>query len=580
MPSRNWEYDVFISYSRDDGAWVEANLHAPLLQSRRKVDGAPPRVFFDVSDEGVPIAANFIDALGAALQSSQRIVLVYSRSYFDKPMCRWEMKLALTLDPVGDEGRINPILKDADAAESVPFVVSPINYLKADSRDWFGRLCENLDLKRVTPQDVQPALRFAGTPPVAEVNQPLSPVTVVLEGIETEAGPVEVSLSAEGGTLQGVLRRPAIDGEAVFDDVAVADAGQTVSLVADVHGVASVTGPPIAVRRHEPPPPPRRSVSTLAVAAATHAVFLNDGASLAVVSETEALLAAVSHHGIETPAVRVPLHGPVRGVFRGRECALVAQWDGTVHLLCRDGRFTTWAPPDEDGALHVPGDVAVDDERLLIGYWEGSVYRLVPGGDGPTKVLRCLTGVRKLVVIGEEIVAVEFDGGLSVYRAGKLVNKWHLEPHVVALWGRGRHAIVVGRQHIHRLDVEHRSLLSEPVGLSDIASVLTDSDRPVVVGSDGKVFRFDVDVVKSPRFYVPPGSRAVGADDVDRACVFARRDGAHILVLDGVTVLEHHAGCLSVSPDGRWVALGDANGLRIVSQDDLRVPSAEGMADA
>jgi len=580
MPAKSWEYDVFISYSRDDGAWVKEYLYEPLLRSRRKVDGAPPRVFFDVSEEGVAVAAGFIEALGAALQSSHRFLLVYSRSYFEKPMCRWERHLALPFDPTGDAGRIIPVLKDSDAAKSVPFVLTALQYVRTGSGDWFGRVCENLDLRPDPVPPPQPVLQIIDSPRVAELNRPLPPVRVTVEGIGTGAEPVEVSLSAEGGSLQGVLCRPVSDGEVVFDDLAVADAGATVSLVAEVRGVASVSGPPIAVRRHEPPAPLPRSVSTLAVAGATHAVFLRDGASLVVVGATEALLAGVSGGGIEAPTARVKIDGPVRGVFRGRDRALVAQWDGTVHLLCGDGRANTWSPPDDDGALHVPGDVAVADGEILVGYWEGSVYRFLPGGDPPAKVLRCLMGVRRLAVFGDEILAVEFDDGLSAYRGGKLVNKWHLEPHVVALWGRGRHTIVVGRERIHRLDVAEKSILSEPVGLPDVASVLTDSERPVIVGSDGKAFRFDADVVKSPRFYVPPGSRAVGADDVDHACVFALPDGTHILVRDGVTVLEHREGCLSVSPDGRWVALGDANGLRIVSQKDLRAPSGGGTADA
>ena len=211
MPAKNWEYDVFISYSRNDGAWVKEHLHTPLLRSRRKLDGAPPRVFFDVSDEGVAVAAGFMDALGAALQSSHRFVLVYSRSYFEKPMCHWERNLALPLDPTGSAGRIIPVLIEPDAAESVPFVLSAINYVTTESGDWFERVCQSLDLKPV-PVPVPLVLRFVDSPSVAELNRPLPPVRVAVQGIETGAEPVEVSLSAEGGSLQGVLCRPVGDG--------------------------------------------------------------------------------------------------------------------------------------------------------------------------------------------------------------------------------------------------------------------------------------------------------------------------------------------------------------------------------
>jgi len=574
MPSKNWEYDVFISYSRSDAAWVEEHLYGPLSRCRKTVDGAPPRVFFDVSAEGVAPAANFMNALATALQASHRIVLVYSNSYFEKEWCRWEMNLAVSLDPMGAKGRVVPVLKDREAEGSVPFMVSVLNFVPVTSDDWFSKLRTALDLNQSAVPVIMPTLRFVKPAAAAQLNGPLGPVTVALEGIDTQAGPVEVVLSAQGGSLQGTLRRP-IEGDAVvFDDVAVADAGDTVHLVAEVEGLASATSPPIAVTRPEVAAAPTRSSGVLSIADATYAAFLRDGTLMAALSDAEAVLARVDDAGGIARCASIALGGPVRRLFRGRDIVLVAQWDGALHLLSADGRTVTWSPPD-DGGMHVPGEAIVGDDRVLVGYWDGSVYDLGRCGESPIKTLHCAAGVRKLSAAKDLILVIGFDTTLRAYRNGSLANTWHLEDRILALWVRHPHVLAIGEARIHRLDLETKSVLSEPVDGRGVAGVLADTARPLVVGPDGRVVRFDADVVKAPRFYVPPGSLPIGADDDGRVCVFELPDGTRSLVIDGRRVLDRPTGCLAVSPDGRRFALSDSARVSIVAREDLESTSQE-----
>jgi hypothetical protein len=56
-------------------------------------------------------------------------------------MCEWELTKAFELDPIGKLGRLTPVLKEPDAARSVPFRYSHIQFLDASRNDWFGRLC-------------------------------------------------------------------------------------------------------------------------------------------------------------------------------------------------------------------------------------------------------------------------------------------------------------------------------------------------------------------------------------------------------------------------------------------------------
>jgi hypothetical protein len=144
MSDADSRYDVFISYSRDDSEWVIKHIYGPLLRCLLP-DGRRPRIFFDVGKEGIPLGYSFQDVIAKAIENSSKVVLVYSASYFKKPMCEWELTMCLTLYPLG-QGKLVGVLKDPDESGLVPLKVSHINYLTVAAPDWFTELCRALEL--------------------------------------------------------------------------------------------------------------------------------------------------------------------------------------------------------------------------------------------------------------------------------------------------------------------------------------------------------------------------------------------------------------------------------------------------
>ena len=104
-------WDVFISYASEERQWVVKNLYEPLSRCRT-ASGHRPSIFFDI--KGIDISQNWQRALANAITMSRKVVPVYSRRYFKKPICLWELGLFWTLDPIGDQGKINPVLMEPE----------------------------------------------------------------------------------------------------------------------------------------------------------------------------------------------------------------------------------------------------------------------------------------------------------------------------------------------------------------------------------------------------------------------------------------------------------------------------------
>jgi hypothetical protein len=116
------EYDVFISYSRQHGDWVAANVFAPLA-AVRKPDGQPLKIFFDRTAIGLGEA--FTSKYMWAIVDSRVFVPVFSADYYGKNHCRNEMDLAFKRH-IDKRLRIAPIALEAGA---VPEIFSVLNYI-------------------------------------------------------------------------------------------------------------------------------------------------------------------------------------------------------------------------------------------------------------------------------------------------------------------------------------------------------------------------------------------------------------------------------------------------------------------
>lgn len=84
--TQNFEYDVFISYSKSDRPWVKDVLLQSLEQEGKKV-------YIDYRDfqPGVPVIDNVVHAI----EKSQVTVLVLTPAFVQSEWCMYESKQAL-----------------------------------------------------------------------------------------------------------------------------------------------------------------------------------------------------------------------------------------------------------------------------------------------------------------------------------------------------------------------------------------------------------------------------------------------------------------------------------------------------
>ena len=191
MPDLSYEYDVFLSYASEEREWVAEHLYLPLLRCCTKTEMRNPRIFFDVSDEGIQPGEHWQVAVARGLANSRKIVLVYSKLYFDKPFCRWEMAFAVNIDPTGIRGILCPILKDAAV---VPLVMSTIQYISAHQRNWFPRLCKSLDLVNPT-ESCRMGFRESSEVTAQDLTLPTPTIAILGEAASSSSTPADVFIS-------------------------------------------------------------------------------------------------------------------------------------------------------------------------------------------------------------------------------------------------------------------------------------------------------------------------------------------------------------------------------------------------
>jgi hypothetical protein len=128
LPDESYDYDVFISYAREEGAWVYENVFAPLRDAALP-NGKKLSVFFDTSS--IRAGTGWQTKLSLAIDGSRFIVPVYSDVYFTKPYCRFEILRAhRKWIEAGDESRcVLPIMRGH------PKIYATVNDIQAVSID-------------------------------------------------------------------------------------------------------------------------------------------------------------------------------------------------------------------------------------------------------------------------------------------------------------------------------------------------------------------------------------------------------------------------------------------------------------
>jgi len=140
MPSKDYKYDVFISYRRTDPVrgWVQNHFY-PVFEQWFK-ESIPhsrkqePSVFIDLKLE---TGTKWADELREALQHSRCIVCVWSPHYFRQPWC-----LAEWLSMVEREKRIQ---KQLDSKQRL---VYPVKFNDGDSFPEDAKASQYIDLSK------------------------------------------------------------------------------------------------------------------------------------------------------------------------------------------------------------------------------------------------------------------------------------------------------------------------------------------------------------------------------------------------------------------------------------------------
>ena len=109
-PTETYDYDVFISYAHEEGAWVYENVYVPFRDASLS-NGRALSVFFDTSS--IRSGTAWQTKLALSIDGSRFIVPVYSEVYFTKPYCRFEiMRAHRKWVLAGDESRcVLPIVR-------------------------------------------------------------------------------------------------------------------------------------------------------------------------------------------------------------------------------------------------------------------------------------------------------------------------------------------------------------------------------------------------------------------------------------------------------------------------------------
>jgi len=563
------QYDLFISYSRDDQPWVQRYLHARLLACR-KPNGARPEVFLDVSPmDGLAPGVGYLEELASAIESSDHFVAVYSRTYFAKRMTKWELGCALMLAEknCASRMRILPVLIHPEV--EVPLAYRQMHYESVATDTWFEALARAAGLT-IEVKAPRLALRFRSVPTTVVVNHTLPVVEVDLVD---EDGDVVVDdvveLTGTAGELSGTLTVRTEKAVAQFDQLSFSVPTTEARLVAHAPGCEEAQSGPIrvVVPPTEPGPDPAR---TPTIERDGEALFFANGRAVVVLCGERC-----SVHARDGSMLReVVLAGAPRVVRSRGSLVAVGTWTGEAYLFRDDGAWRQLVPTERAG-FRVPGDVAVSEDVALIGYWSGAVW--VMGIDRePTPVLDHESGVQAMALVDNRLFICGLDGVLWLYAGKEPQGGLALEREVLSLDAGSSLLVAAGSSRLFQVDLNSGEVVAEAHDLGPIHSVHRDSAFPVLVDVEGRGLRFDGDLVRRS-FRVRPGAVATSADDrfcatgaeIDRGSLVAFRypDGSRVLMRNSSVVHSQPDGALAVSRDGSTLAIGTDGRIRLFDSE-------------
>ena len=556
------QWDVFISYAREES--LTANRLYQKLLSCSTADGRRPLVFLDTSRDGIAPGDKWTSALADALEASRCFIPLYSPLYFDdsKTICKWELDEAFGLS-VTSGLKIIPVLLDPACKNLVPHKLNRIQWQDTTDPDWFRLVREALGLIGGRPPG---RLRFTSAAITrTTVNLTLPEVAVEAEG-DT---PVEIELAAMSSAgevpFTGTAHRPLRGRTATFPDLSFPAPHDQVQLVARAPGCEQAATAWFSVDPPGQPPPAVIGSAYPALDGTGQPYFLHGGLAVALLGAGQAGLYDLDGRVL----ARSPVPALIKNVAVGEESFAVGDWSGRIVRLDADGGTVTVDLPG-DGTLNqlrVPGMLLFDGTDLLVGMWNGAVYRLPSGTAEVSQVAFCPEGVQELAMLGGRLLAGRLDGTVQCFGT----DGWERQVEPVLLGCRpvlGR-VLAVGERKVHRIDPATGEVveLSPPIGPH--TGALFADEGVVVIDAEGRGVQVDHELSVRRGFRANNGARVVAGDRTGRILILSYPEGAHVLMEDGRVFYTCDTGPMGVAPDGSLIAEPIGAEVRIVPRQNL-----------
>jgi hypothetical protein len=553
------KYDVFVSYASEEREWVQKCLYKR-LQRCRTSDGRRPRIFFDISKDGVQMGAQgWMEQLANAIQDSEKFVPVYSPLYFQKKMCVLELQKFFEIDPTNERSMINPVLIKGRGKDLVPFMFDLVQFTEITVPDWFERLSKGLGL---TP-DAPPVLEFLDqVPKEVIINNTLPALRVRVKDDVPDAEEIEVTITADMGALQGTLTKETKQGVAAFTDLSFSVRAARTRLCAAAEDCESVYTDWFAAKGSLPDP---HGTSGPVIEGPGEAVFFASDETVAVINGGAIRLFEISGRPAGRP---ISLTGRLKLVKRAGGLLAMADWNGQVYIFSDDGEGFSWAPQERPNGLEIPGGLAISDSKIYAGFWSGRVVEIAFPKDNVTE-WSYVGGVQAIEAAAGSLYVTGLDGKLATFINGEHTVVGELEPTIHLIKAFPGCLVAVGDRQIYHFEISTGKISRQSLPFPGPCAIIEDVERPVVVDPSGRGVRFDSDLVYRTYFHTAAGAVPTSADNAGKYCVFRNADGSYTLMINDKMVFTCSTGALAVSPSGAFFAVGDASGIRILSAGDL-----------
>jgi TIR domain len=565
MAQPEYQWDLFVSYAREDKDWLRKELVEP-LRAYRTADGRAVSVFVDT--DALHAGFNWMEEVMSAIMKCRVLLAIYSKAYFESEPCKFEMVKGVQRDPVGLRGMFRPVAI-TDVGKLVPEAYTHLTWLDASDERWFNRLIDALGYRH---HGRIHNLQFREEIPAATTGTPLGAVSVEVQcdGRRVEEDEV-IRLISESGTLRGTSAAKSDRGLATFHDLFFDAPAESTRLVATADGCTASFSNTFAVL---PPPVIKPPEEDPRIDATGEVYFFGDPEVIGIAGNDTVHVFNQACELLGSAA----LPNPLRLI---RACAgglVFLGWGGEIVWVGANSERREWRPGPRLGFC-VPGDVVAASEtatgELLVGMWSGEVWQLHADSRCTLRFLHP-GGVQKIDTLEGQVFVSDLEGVLAIYCGQECLSSVKTEPTIRRLRAFPDSVVLIGEDRLYQYSIERKRLFSLPVPVK-IAAAYGTGERTVAVSREGQGILLLRDAI-TENFFTVAGCIPVSMDAQGRFYAFRNPDGTYTLWHNRRPLLQGVAGGLAVSRGGTRVAIGDGSAVKISSMGTIRASAAGGVA--